>query len=265
MGKVLSGFTDAIGLTDTQAGADAAREASGQQVAYQKEALDYLKESEAVPQHYRESAIGQLGTIYGMPSYSPEQQAKIARLEELKAGGSSGMSGLSGLSGPGGLVGKVAQGLAGATGDSRAAEIQALEQEIAGFQPVDQSAAQESFFSGLENTPLYRAIMGGQAAGEESLARNLKMTGGLRSGNTQEALYDYNTQLKNRALLESYGQQVSGLQGLAGLQSYAPQIASGTQGIGATMAAGTIGAQQSETAAQNQLFSDALSLGGMFI
>lgn len=100
--------------------------------------------------------------------------------------------------------------------------------------------AQSEFFAGLERNPLYGAIMSGRDAGEEAILRNASATGGLRSGNAQYNLADYNTQLKNQALLTAYNDQVSGLQGLAGLPSMAPQIAAGITGIGQTLAQGKI-------------------------
>ena len=86
---------------------------------------------------------------------------------------------------------------------------------------------------------------------EEAIMRHASATGGLRSGNVQEAMYDYNTQLQNQALLQSYNQQLQGLQGLAGLPSYAPQIASGMAGVGQTLGQGVSGAGQ--TIAQGQV------------
>lgn len=102
-------------------------------------------------------------------------------------------------------------------------------------------------------SPLYGAMMGGREAGEEAIMRRAGATGGLRSGNVQEAMYDYNTQLQNQALLQSYNQQLQGLQGLAGLPSYAPQIAGQMAGVGQTLGQGMIGAGTSR--AQGQVAS----------
>jgi hypothetical protein len=70
------------------------------------------------------------------------------------------------------------------------------------------------------------------------------MTGGFRSGNVQGNLYDYNTQLQNQALLQSYNEQLQGLTGLAGLPSNANAIASMTAGIGQTLGQGQTAAGQ---------------------
>jgi len=110
-------------------------------------------------------------------------------------------------------------------------------------------------------SPLYQSIMGGQEAGEESILRNASMTGGFRSGNTQENLYDYNVQLQNKALLESYNQELQGLTGLAGLPSNTNQIAGQMSGIGQTLGQGQIAAGQAQQAGKQQGFGNMLGLG----
>ncbi len=123
-------------------------------------------------------------------------------------------------------------------------------------------------------SPLYGAIMGGQEAGEEAILRSAAATGGLRSGNVQSALYDYNTQLQNKALLESYNQQLSGLQGMAGLPSGAQQIAELQSGIGQTLGGGAAGAAtaqaqgltaagQAQQAYSQQQAGNLMGLGGL--
>ena len=187
MGNVLGGLFGGGGGKDS---AKASIKASETQADAQREALDYLKDVDALPRQYREGALGGLADIYWL-------------------------------------------------GDA---------------------GAQDKFFAGLSNTPIYNAIMGGQQAGEEAILRNQAATGGLRSGNTQEALYDYNTQLQNQAMMQSYQDQVSGLGGLAGLQSYAPQIAAGTAGIGQTLAQGQIAAAQGKQAGNQQGIGNAMGL-----
>lgn len=124
------------------------------------------------------------------------------------------------------------------------------------------------------SSPLYQSIMGGQEAGEEAILRSAAATGGLRSGNVQENLYDYNTQLQNKALLESYNQQLQGLVGLAGLPSNAKQIAQGMSGIGQTLGQGQVSAgnilSQGQIAAgqaiqsgQQQGFGNLMGLGNL--
>jgi len=158
----------------------------------QREALDYMKEREALPQQFREGALKGLGGIYG---------------------------------------------LEGGTGN------------------------QQDLIDKAISSPLYKGIMGGQEAGEESILRNASMTGGFRSGNTQSNLYDYNVQLQNKALLESYNQQLQGLAGMAGLPSNSNQIAQQTSQIGQTLGQGQIAAGQAQQAGTQQGFGNMLGLG----
>lgn len=120
--------------------------------------------------------------------------------------------------------------------------------------------SQQTQIDDILQSPLYGALMSGKGAGEESILRNSSMTGGLRSGGVQEALYDYNTQLQNQSLLNLYNQRVSGLQGMAGLSSYAPQIAQGTANIGETLAQGRVGAEQARQSGYQQNIE---TLGGI--
>ncbi len=179
-------------------GGDDAAKASieGSEIAAQgqREALEYLKETEAIPQQFREGALQALGGAFGLEGGTGSQQAIIDRAQE---------------------------------------------------------------------SPLYQAILGGQQAGEESILRNAAATGGLRSGNVQSNLYDYNTQLQNKALLESFNQQMTGLQGLGQLPSNANAIASGMAGIGDTLAQGQIAAGQAQQAGQQQSFGNVMGLAGL--
>lgn len=173
---------------------DASIKAANIQSDYQREALEYLKQREQLPQQYREGALGQIAGAYGVEGGTGSQQDIIDR---------------------------------------------------------------------ARNAPLYDAIMGGRGAGEEAIMRNAAMTGSLRSGNVQENLYDYNTQLENQALMQSYGQQMEGLRGLAQLPSLAPQIAQGTSGIGQTLAQGQVAAAQAQQVGRQQGFGNMMGLGGL--
>jgi hypothetical protein len=71
MGKMVSSITDAVGLTESDAGAKAVEKGTAQQVAAQREALQYMKEREAVPQQFREGALNRLGGFYGLEGGDP--------------------------------------------------------------------------------------------------------------------------------------------------------------------------------------------------
>jgi hypothetical protein len=183
----------------------------------QREALQYLKQREALPQQLREQALTRLGGVYGI------QGETIPPITYTPSTGGM-FGGLRDISG-------------------RRGEVPTQEEPFGQQQLIQQ--AMES--------PLYGAMMGGREAGEEAIMRRAGATGGLRSGNVQEAMYDYNTQLQNQALLQSYNEQLQGLRGLAGLPSYAPQIASGMAGVGQTLGTGITGAGTSR--AQGQVAS----------
>ncbi len=241
MGDVVAGITDAIGLTDTEDPGEQARKAAGTQVAYQQEALEYLKEREALPQQFREQALTQIGGMYGLGGipreYTNEEQMLVDELARKKADPNPTQQRLASI----------------ASLESRISAIDAQREQEAG---AGATQIQEGLIERARMSPLYGAIMGTQEAGEEAILRQASVTGGLRSGNVQAALYDQAQQLENRALLEAYGQQRQGLAGLASLPSMAPQIAAGTAGIGQTMAQGRVAQAQADIAAQNQLFGD---------
>ena len=194
MSSAISRITDAFGLTDTRAGERAHRAASELQADYQREALDYLKEREELPQTFREGALTGLAGEYGLN-----------------------------LDDSGQLVSD------GSTISDRAL-----------------------------SSPFYTA---GVKQAEEAILRNAAATGGLRSGNTQDALARANQDL----FLKSYQNQLSGLGSLASLPSNASQIAAGTAGIGQTLGHEYLGGVQSRIAGQNQVFSDALGVGKLAV
>ena len=98
--------------------------------------------------------------------------------------------------------------------------------------------SQEDLITRAKGSPLYAEIMGGKKAGEESILRNASATGGLRSGDVNANMYDFNIQLQNKALLESYNKELMGLQGLAGLSGDTTAIAQGMSNIGTTLQSG---------------------------
>lgn len=192
MGDIGSSLGGMFGGGGDDAG-DAAKDAAAIQAQYQREALDYLKEREKIPQEYREAALGEMASAYGLGEPGAEQ----AMIERART------------------------------------------------------------------SPLYNAIMGGREAGEEAIMRQAAATGGLRSGNVQGAMYDYNTQLQNQALLESYNQQLQGLRGLANLPSLAPTIAQSTSGIGQTLAQGEVAAAQAGQVGQQQGANNMMGLADL--
>jgi len=190
-GKLSEGADKLGAKLSGEEAADAALEAAAIQAGYQQQGLDYLKETEAIPQELRQAGLQQLGGIAG----------------------------------------------------------------LAGF---EQYGGQQQLIDQAQLSPLYQSILGTGAAGEEALARTASATGGLRGGGTASQLANYNQNLQQEALLESYNQQLGGIQGLAGLQSAAPQISQQYGQIGQTQAQGQIAAVQ----AKQQAFGNIMNLGG---
>jgi hypothetical protein len=126
---------------------------------------------------------------------------------------------------------------------------------------VDAMGAQQALIEQAQASPYYQAIMGGQKAGEEAILRHAARTGGLRSGNVQSALYDYNVNLKNKALADAYQQQMTGLTGLAQLPTGTEQIGQTMANIGTTQAAGITGQAQAEMMGLQNLLGIGSQLG----
>jgi len=123
---------------------------------------------------------------------------------------------------------------------------------------------QQQLIDQAKSSPLYGSIMGERQAGEEAVLRNAAAIGGLRSGNSRGALTDYGSQLENRALLSSYGEQLQGIQGLAGTQLNTNAIAQGIAAPGRTLGQGAIAQGQIRQAAQqntNNAISSAFGSG----
>ena len=185
----MSFVKDTFNALTGKSASDAATQAADTSAQAQQNALNYLKEQEALPQQFREGALTQLGGLFG-----------------LKGG--------------------------------------------------DTAAAQN-----LKNSSIYQATIGDTAAQEEAILRNQSATGALRSSATEQMLAENQRQHQLAATQNAMG----GLQGLAGLQSYAPQIAQGMAGIGNTLAQGQIaGAQAQQAGIGNTLGlgMNALSLAG---
>ena len=100
------------------------------------------------------------------------------------------------------------------------------------------------FMQGISNDPMYQRRLN---VGEDAVMRNASMTGGLRSGNMQSALYDN----AGRAWDETYGRRYNefqdfqqGLTNMMGIPSNAPQISNVMSGIGRTVGQGQVAAGQ---------------------
>jgi len=104
-------------------------------------------------------------------------------------------------------------------------------------------------------SPMYQTMV---QQGENSVLRNASATGGLRSGNANEALAQVNQNSFANAYQNLYNDHIQGLQGLASLPSNANTIAGYMSGAGSTLGQGQVASAQ--TLAQGQISaSDAVT------
>ena len=75
---------------------DAAKDASKIQADAQREALDYLKQREAIPQGYREEALAKLGSVYGLTGSGIGGQQPLQGLQDQNQGFTSSLQQISG-------------------------------------------------------------------------------------------------------------------------------------------------------------------------
>ena len=219
MTGAISKVTDAVGLSDTGAAGKATSKAAKMAAGAEKEALEYLKQTERLPQKYREEALSGLSDLYldkGFQRADPSE-------------------------------------LAARSGDLR-----------------------DMLMTSAQDSPFYAQALD---RGEEAILRGASATGGLRSGTTSENLARFGEDALMDAYQQEqlgYGQQqqldqireqeyTQGVKGLAGLPSYATQIASGISGIGRTEAAGVTGAAQADIVAQQQNLSGLLDMGKLAV
>ncbi len=133
--------------------------------------------------------------------------------------------------------------------------------QLAGLSGIGDVETQRAIIDRAKASPYYQEMMSGQEAGEEAVMRRASMTGGIRGGDVQAGLYDYASQLQNRALSDAYTQEVQNLRGLAGLPTGQESIAQTIGNIGATEAGGVYNAAQARSQgqmAQGQIFQQGL-------
>lgn len=135
---------------------------------------------------------------------------------------------------------------------NRLASIQGVNTNDGGFH-------REMFIKGLKRDPLYESIMSTMDSSEDAILRNASATGGLRSGDSNDALAENAQQLEQKALLTAYQDRMSGLQGLAGLSTNENNIAKTISGIGRTQAQGQVAAANAEAQGTQNLFNMGLN------
>lgn len=77
MGGVVDAVSGIFGGGGGDDAAAASRDAAAIQAQYQREALDYLKETNELPQQFREGALSQIGGLYGLEGGDPNAMQAI--------------------------------------------------------------------------------------------------------------------------------------------------------------------------------------------
>ena len=142
------------------------------------------------------------------------------------------------------------------------------------FQIPGEQLNQQQLIDQAYASPLYNSIVSTQNAGEDSILRNASLTGGLRSGGSQNDLFEFNQQLHQDALLTAYNEQVgrqdyeralnlSGVQGLAGLDGNQNAIADLTSAVGATRGQGQIAAGQARQQGVQNSMDNMMGVAGL--
>ena len=168
-----------------------------------REALDYLKQRERIPQHLREAALSKLGGLYGIgvpastpaavpppvagypgvPGTQPMTPREYAALQNHAFFGNTDRSPLGGTNYYARYPWLAQQ------------QAQQPVQEQAPVDPGFEVGGQQELIDYARQSPLYAAIMGNLRHGEDSITRNAAATGGLRSGGVQENLASLNIDL----------------------------------------------------------------------
>ncbi len=254
----MGGLVDFVTGKSGDDAAVAAKDAAAISARGQEEALEYLKETEALPQHFRESALTRLAGLYGidLPSAPTPAAAGQPGVAGQPQPGTASRPGAFGGGRLGGMVSRLLTEASAASGADDMVEADPYA-DLRGT-----STGMGGFLDQVRASPLYQAILGTRKAGEEGILRSASATGGLRSGNVNEALYDQNQRLEERALLSGYEDQMRGLTGLAGIPSMAPQIAQATAAPAMTRAQGITAGAQAQQANTAGMMQGLFGLGG---
>jgi hypothetical protein len=254
--------------------AKASGEAADVQAASQQEALDYLKQINALPQELREKALKQLSDFYRIPGQ--QSQDSIKAWFQANPNASDGEIALAMQD-----FGVSPQQVAIATGKPLAEVEQRFRAQ--GGTGFYEPRGQDQLIAEAKNSPLYAAIMGTREGAVDEMARYASATGGLRSGNAKAAFAREGQRVSNDALLQSFNQaqgqdrynvarsdldrglHLAGVSGLAGLDTGATEIAGMTADIGTTNAAGILGGAQAKQQGSQNTLNTLLGIAGLGI
>jgi hypothetical protein len=238
----------ALNAYGTKQASDAAGDAANSTQAGQQRALDYQMEQERVPSFYREAAMKQLGTYYGVdPGAQGQQEREDAgyELEDMQRQLEKYQSH------KGSKFRKRARRLQSQMGDVQARIDRLDSQNAAQPQNAGQSG-QQGLIDDVMQSPFYNSMVN---QGEQAVARNAAATGGFRSGTAQENL----AQNSQNVLQGLVNQRLGGLQGMVNGPSNTNAIAGSMAGIGQTQGQGIMAQGQ----IQQGMYQNLGNLAGM--
>lgn len=236
--------------------ANTQRYAIAMQAFQQQQALDYLKEADKLPRGYREAALQALGEEYGF-SIEPTGAQIPGAPVGVPPGGQVPSGIPAGTQIPGATAGGIttpfrdiepSTELVGGVGPAPRASAGETSSIVPFTRPsyVPEGGIEGEYIPGESPLPGVNITRTGGSIserartspffttardiGEEAVMRQAPMTGGLRSGNVQDALARSSQDL----YLQSYLRELQGLEMLSGLPSGASEIAMSQRGIGET-------------------------------
>lgn len=247
--------------------ARSARHAMERKMTKEQEAIDYLKGKEELPYYQSEYARGVMGDLYGIPEEETTVDDLLGRItggdkylgrlrdrgkltpifEKLLAGEYSPDSDIDEILSEVELTpNRIPQESRQLKNESLREIIEkGLTGEYTPEDPIEaQKRAQQEIIDRAMGSPLYSTML---KEGEDAILRNASATGGLRSGNVQEGLYD----AQNRALLNLYNKELMGLSSfVGGGDQYTMPISNLISGMGQTWAQGTVAKGQAQIGAE---------------
>lgn len=174
IGAAIVGGSALTGLIAASAQKDAARQASDAQLAANRDALGFQNQQFGQALDFQNNQLGRGDALAG------QQQAKLQALfAPFLAAGNQAVGGLGALGAGGAKAFNQQLGLSGALG----------------------ADAQTQAIAGIEGSPIFQALA---RQGEDAILANASATGGLRGGNTQAALAQYQPALLNSLIQQQF-------------------------------------------------------------
>lgn len=222
-------WDDLTGKTAAEEMSSASKQGADANLAFQREALDYMKQVNAPKLAMQNQAMQQMGGLLGLGGGG--QRSPYSSIGDAIGAG----------------LGKFTGGNANMQFDS----------PMTGGDILTNNPLYQAQMANIAQQ---------QENAQNTMAAQSAATGGMRGGNYQRALMESSfdaDRARQNALGQSYQSQMSGLAGLAGLDAGSGQIAQQMSNMGNIAGMGITGAAQSGLNAQNAQMQNLLGLGGL--